>query len=247
LRSASSVNKLRARDLRSPIRFHVVKYTYLFGLLGLALIATGVVQGGWALLTLWLGGDFCALALAHARGTHNLFGKRPDGTLPFWSWILFLPLLGYSWLVWHALRLLIREPASNGVTDQLVIGRRLMASELQGQFDNFVDLTSEFAEPRRIRASPAYRSFPVLDGGAPAPEALRAAVQGLRPGRTFVHCAQGHGRTGLFALAMLLNSGTARDVDQGLQMLQAARPRVHLSKPQRRCIEAFVAQRRPGS
>src|SRR5205809_1011561 len=106
-------------------------------------------------------------------------------------------------VVWHLMRLISREPARNMVTQQLVVGRRLLAYEREDEFDNFVDLTAEFPEPFPIRSSPSYRSFPILDGSAPSPEALRVAVTSLRPGRTFIHCAQGHGRTGLFALAVL--------------------------------------------
>ena len=153
---------------------------------------------------------------------------------------MFLPMLGYTTLVWHLIRLFSREPARNAVSDQLVIGRRLLTFELEGEFDNFVDLTAEFSEPFAIRRSPSYRSFPILDGGAPTPEALRAAVANLRPGRTFIHCAQGHGRTALFALAVLLSSGTARSVEHGLQMLRSVRPRIRLSSEQYRCIQKYA-------
>ena len=81
------------------------------------------------------------------------------------------------------------EPAQNEVTEQLVVGRRLLPSEFDGEFNNYVDLAAEFWEPAIIRESASYRSFPILDGAAPAPEALREAINTLRPGRTFIHCA----------------------------------------------------------
>ena len=121
---------------------------------------------------------------------------------------------------------------------------RLLAFEMEGGFDNFVDLAAEFSESPHIRCSPSYRSFPILDGGAPTPEALRAAVASLRPGRTFIHCAQGHGRTGLFALAVLLDSGVARSVEDGMRMLTAARPAIRLSREQRRCIQIYAQNAR---
>jgi protein-tyrosine phosphatase len=103
-----------------------------------------------------------------------------------------------------------------------------------------VDLTAEFAEPLAVRLSPSYRSFPILDGSAPSPESLRAAVAGLREGRTFVHCAQGHGRTGLFALAVLLHQRVVPSVEDGLRMLTAARPGIRLNVEQRACIEKYA-------
>src|SRR5512147_958145 len=167
-----------------------MSYRHLLTFLGVVLVVLGLIEGRWFLLAVWLGSDFLALGVAHGRGLHGVFGKRADGTLPFWSWLVFLPLLIYTAAVWHLIRLFSREPARGAVTEQLVVGRRLLASELQGEFDNYVDLTAEFAEPRAIRRAPSYRSFPILDGAAPTPEALRRAVAGLRPGRTFIHCAQ---------------------------------------------------------
>lgn len=214
-------------------------YRYGMPLLGGALIALGLSRGGWALLLIWLGLDFLILAVGHWRHAHSLFGKRPDGTLPLWSWAVFLPYLLYYGVVWHLFRLL-PEPAHNRITDTLTVGRRLRASELQERFDNYVDLTAEVVEPSPIRRSPEYVCFPVLDGAAPSPEALRQSLAGLRPGRTFVHCAQGHGRSGLYALAFLLKSGTARDFEEGLRMLKAARPGIILNRDQRQCVQAYA-------
>lgn len=222
-------------------------HKYLLTLLALILIAWGLLRGGCFLLAAWLGADLVVMGFAHWRGLHRILGKRPDGTFPAWSWIAFWPLLAYTLLVWHLLRLFSREPASHAITADLVIGRRLLPSEVPGRFDNYVDLTAEFSEPVPIRSSPGYRCFPILDGAAPTPEALRRAVRSLRAGRTFVHCAQGHGRSGLFTLAMLLDEGTARTIAEGLSLLAAVRPGVRLSRDQLKCIQRFAeARRSPG-
>jgi protein-tyrosine phosphatase len=221
-----------------------MSYKFLFPGLGFALTILGLLHGGWFCLAFWVAADFFILGLAHGRGWHRIFGKRPDGALSWWSWLLFLPLLLLTWTIYHVLRRFSREPACNTVSDTLVVGRRLLPAEVDGQFDNYVDLTAEFTEPSPIRRAPSYRSFPILDGAAPTPEALRAAVASLRPGRTFVHCAQGHGRTALFALAMLLSSGEAQTVEAGLRRLTRVRPAIRLSRAQRRCIEAFAQRAR---
>jgi len=217
-----------------------MSYRHLLALLGAVLITLGMVERGWALLAVWLGCDFLALAIAHGLGAHRVFGKRADGSLPLWSWLVFLPLLTYTSAVWRLRRVLEREPARNEVTERLVVGRRLLASELDGGFDNYVDLTAELAEPSAIRRSPAYRSFPILNDAAPTPEALRVAVQSLSPGRTFIHCAHGYGRSGLFSLAVLLSSGDARSVEDGLQMLKTARPGIRLNREQLKCIQLYA-------
>jgi hypothetical protein len=218
-----------------------MSYRHLLTILGLLLIVIGVIERGWWLPSVWLGANFLALGIAHAAGAHRVLGKRSDGSLPLWSWLVFLPLYTYTTAVWYVLRILSREPAQNTVTDNLVVGRRLLPSEVDGQFDNYIDLTAEFAEPPAIRRSAAYWCFPILDGSAPDPKVLREAVDRLRPGRTFVHCAQGHGRTGLFALALLLRTGTVRTVEEGLRMLRTVRRGTSLSRTQRQCIENFAA------
>jgi protein-tyrosine phosphatase len=217
-----------------------MSYRHLLTFLGAILVVFGLVERGWLLIAVSLGCDFLIFGVAHGRGSHRVFGKRADGTLPLWSWLVFFPLFIYTTVVWHLIRMFRREPAHNTVTEQLVVGRRLLAFELEGEFENVVDLTAEFSEPSGIRCSPSYRSFPILDGSAPTPEALRTAVASLRPGRTFIHCAQGHGRTGLFALAVLLSSGVARSVEDGLRLLSSARPTIRLSREQHRCIRVYA-------
>ena len=193
-----------------------------------------------ALLGVWIGLDYLALAFAHDKGLHRLFGKRRDGTLPWWSWIVFLPMLAYLHAIWHLARILGRAPACSVVNDELVLGRRLLASELAGDFANYVDLTAEFGEPAAIRRSSSYRSFPILNDAAPAPEALLAEIRSLRPGRTFVHCGRGYSRSAMFALAVLLETGAVREVEEGLRMLRAVRPGIRLNRIQRTCIQAFA-------
>src|SRR5258708_3030031 len=206
-----------------------MSHRYLLILLGLLLIAFGLIERGWVLVAVWLGGDFLAVGIAHARRAHQIFGKQPDGTFPFWSWFVFLPLLLYTGFVWHLARLFSQEPRVNSVSEELVVGRRLLSHEVDGTFANYVDLTAEFPEQPAIRRSSSYLCFPILDGSAPDPKELLNAISQLRPGKTFIHCAQGHGRTGLFALALMLKSGVVQTIGEGLERLQAGRPRSNLS------------------
>lgn len=210
--------------------------------IGAVLIACGLLSGGWFLLCLWLGTDFIVLGIAHGQGSPGVFGKRVDGTLPLWSWCLFLPLFICTMAVWHLVRLASSEPTENVVTERLTVGRRLLPNEYRGQVENYVDLTAEFAEPAAIRRTSSYLSFPILDGAAPTVDALMAFIASLRPGPTFIHCAQGHGRTGLVAAAALLASGAASSVEEALRMLVDARPGIRLNKEQRACIDAYSSK-----
>jgi hypothetical protein len=172
----------------------------------------------------------------------RFYGKRPDGSLPWWSWLLFLPLHVLTHAVWHLARALFKDDKFNAITSELVVGRRLVAGEHEGGFTNFVDLTAEFRAPAAARATPNYLSFPILDGGVPTIGDLRATLRKLQPGRTYVHCAQGRGRAGLFATAWLLDAGLAATVPDALAILKSARPGIQLNRTQLRCAEDFAAE-----
>ena len=217
-----------------------VRYAVSLLVLGLILVSAVTVYGAWGLPFTWLGCDLAVIGCAYLKGGHRIFGKDSQGCVPLWSRILFLPYFALSSTLWHAARILSREQAYNLVQENLVVGRRLLARELPEEFANYVDLTAELEEPVAIRTLPGYLAFPILDASAPDPESLREAVQGLRPGATFIHCAQGHGRTGLFAVALLLSSGAVRTVAEGSARVQSARPGIHFSREQRRCLEGFT-------
>jgi protein-tyrosine phosphatase len=141
-------------------------------------------------------------------------------------------------------RIFSREQAYNLVCEDLVVGRRLLPREVPDDFVNYVDLTAELEDPAAIRRGPGYLAFPLLDASAPNAESLRAAVRSLRPGSTFIHCAQGHGRTGLFAVALLLSSGAVQTPEEGVALVRSARPGIRLSPDQRRCLKLYATQRR---
>ncbi len=126
-----------------------------------------------------VGGDFLALAIAHAVGGHGLSGKRADGTIPWWSRLVFLPLMLVSETVWQVWRVGSREPAISRVNDGLAVGSRPRGGEGYTAFDIVVDLTAEFEDPPAIRCQPGYRVYPILDGSSPDPRELRRFLRSL--------------------------------------------------------------------
>jgi protein-tyrosine phosphatase len=215
-------------------------YRISLPLLGLLLIGFGLFHQGYYLLAVWLGANFLVLGISHLYRWSRVFGKQPDGKLPLWSWILFLPLHLLTLGTWHLARILIREDACNHITDNLVIGRRMLSFEVDPSFDVYLDLTAEFPEVTGARNLAGYRCYPILDGSFPTMEQMDQILALMVGEKIFVHCAQGHGRSGMVAIAYLLKTGVVASVEQGLALVQSKRPALDLGKRQLHFIREYV-------
>jgi protein-tyrosine phosphatase len=203
------------------------------------------VLGAWWHLLHWFALSCFALSAGYAGLGPRVFGKRPDGRLPLWSRILHLPYMLYSECVWQLVRLFNGENPTDAVSAELVVGRRLRPGELPTGVVNYVDLTAETEDPASIRTSTNYINLPILDASVPSSDALHAAVAQLKPGPTFAHCAQGHGRTGLFALALLAERGRIGSFEEGMAQLKSVRPGLALNKAQETFARQYIAERPP--
>lgn len=208
-------------------------YRIALPLLGGLLIAVGVYHAGLYLACSWLGVCFLVLGLAHIFQWPRIFGKRANGRLPLWSWLAFLPLHLLSLGVWHLARLLSREAPLSQINERMMIGRRPITAAELPECDLLIDLTSEFAEVRAAREHPGYHALPILDGSIPERAELDRLLEDMAGRTVFIHCAQGHGRSGTVAIAFLLKTGQVETVEEGLRLLQAQRPALDLGRRQR--------------
>lgn len=195
----------------------------------------GLIPLGWSSLAA------AFAALAYFLDRPGWLGKRPDGTLSPAHLAALWPFFLVTWGTWHLSRL-GDEPCRNRVAHQLHVGRRPLPHELPEETSLVVDLTAEFFEVAAIRALPGYRCIPALDGLVPPDvEAARALVREVaaHEGTVYVHCAAGHGRSGALAAAVLVLRGKADDVEQAVQQLKRARPRISLNARQRAWAEAI--------
>lgn len=214
---------------------------------GAALMLLGLLLGGlasrlalvWMIPLLWLAVSFVAVGVAYTTGARGIFGKRPDGTLAGSRVLLLLPFLGLLWGVWHVVRKLSREPPINELSPRLRLARRLLADELPADVALIVDLTAEF----RSSITSNYLSLPILDGGVPDRDQLRRALDAVpQDGVTLIHCAQGHGRTALFAACVLIDRD-GLTAEAATAAVLAVRPLARMSPVQRAFVERFAAER----
>jgi protein-tyrosine phosphatase len=85
----------------------------------------------------------------------------------------------------------------------------------------------------------SYVCFPMLDVSTATADELRQLATDIlgMPKPVLIHCAQGHGRTGLVASAVLLVSGRAQTASDAIAMVQAARPGIELNRMQYSILE----------
>ncbi|MDC0711207.1 tyrosine-protein phosphatase [Stigmatella sp. ncwal1] len=226
-----------------------MKYVLTFGVQALLLGGWALHVKGVGLLLLWPALSLLLVALAYAGAGARIFGKQPDGTLRLPALVALLPYLLLTWGVWHLARVFSREPPYAEVVPGLFIGRRLLPGELPPHISTVLDLTAEFIEPRDVREACRYRALPILDAStlplASVVPVLRELAGLAQP--LYVHCAQGHGRTGMIAAALLVARRQAPDVPTALALVQRARPGVRLSRAQTEALKALAVALHAGA
>ena len=203
-------------------------------------MSVGATRGGpWTWLFFYPAFSFGVVSAAYIFSAPRFFGKCFDGGRSRLGTLLVLPYVLYVTAVWHVVRLLSKEPILNSLGDDLVLSRRLLGHELPENIASVVDLTCEFTEPNDHWKIQSYTCYPMLDGSAATADQLRELVMEINdmPKPVLIHCAQGHGRTGLVAAAVLLVSRRAQTAADAIAMVQSVRPGVELNREQRSVLE----------
>lgn len=225
-----------------------MRFGFLNVIVGVALITQAFSLGKIGYLLFWLGTNFLLLGTAYFRRNPFIFGKRADGSISALRSIAFFPLHLYSHLFWHLINILSREPKIGVIDNKVWIGRRLIRDELPPQVEAIIDLTAEFREPRNLMAGRNYKSFPILDASTPETQSLKRFIDDLPAEGNYIHCAQGHGRTGLFTIAFLIMKGFYSSIEQAKSVIQKTRPRLRLNRdPERFLAELFPSDKSASS
>ena len=215
-----------------------MKPAFLFTIVGTLAIAYGVqdLTVGW--LMCWVGLAYLLVSAAYLGVGPRIFGKKPNGRLSIYAQLALFPYLLITWTVWYALRVFRKEPPYHQVLQDLYIGRRLLSGEYPNGFDSVLDLTCEFNEPNAVVARHRYYSLPILDACGATDANLLLQLQKIidEAGVLFIHCAEGHGRTGMVAAVALLLKGVANQPEEAMRFIQNRRPKVRLSHEQTRTV-----------
>lgn len=229
----------------------VVPMTYLIAALITLFLAIYFPWWPLRVLLLW---SFVALAMIAAAYWFNLAGvfrKRQRGEIPVYIRWLLLPFLAgvsvYNWLArWRD-----NVEAWHEVADNLYVGRRLFAADVQRLksegIEAILDVTAEFdaldwaAQDEQVE----YLNLPVLDHVAPSDHQVHEALQWIQhqhqEGRkVLVHCALGRGRSVFIVAAYLLMRTKAETVEQVMQTIQQQRSIARLNSIQEEALNKFA-------
>ena len=182
----------------SHIQARSMRFAILFAIQSVGILFFAVRFGGWMWVLAWPAISFAYVALAYFLNRPGMFAKSSNGEIPGWLAALLAPYFLMTWSVWMTVKYLSGENAYDEIDSQLILGRRVTVGELPAGVDRVVDLTAEFTEPRAIRDRVDYSLHRILGGHQPALDAFSVFARELAASSDvlFVHCAQGHGRTG---------------------------------------------------
>ena len=97
------------------------------------------------------------------------FGKRADGTLPWYAWAVWWPVFVFQWVGHELARGVTSEPVANEVAPGVWVGRRPREDELPPGIAIVVDLCAEMPAARGVHVGREYLNVPTLDARTPSP------------------------------------------------------------------------------
>jgi len=225
-------------------------YALFFLLVAVQFFVEAALLGGYFWIFAWPGVSFGLVGLAYLGLGPRVFGKRASGRLAWWSTLLLFPYLLLTWLTWHLVRRMSSEDCFNEVAPGIFVGRRPLPGELPREITLLVDLTAEFPEHHQVRAGREYLAAPMLDAGIASEAAFRQLVPHIAhwPGSVYIHCAQGHGRTGTVAAAVLVAKGFHATPEGAIEAMQRVRPKLQLNRNQLKFVKKIcVPMNEPAS
>ncbi len=252
-----SVNQNQTDNKRNqcfePTRHIYTRYSnllFVLLLISIVLIQRGIVKGGYIyyitmIISLWCATAAGLLSCAYQTNDSLSFGKLDNGEQLWYGKLSFLPYLIPLWIRQFIITRCTKEPAYNELLPGVFIGRRLFkASQLPEGCATIVDLAAEFPEAKSIRKLPGYKSFPILEASIRTKEELKEFIATLPERGIYIHCGQGHGRTGFFAAAFLLERNYAKTLEEAEAMLVAARPKLKLRKSGKTALSSYYSDKK---
>ena len=191
-----------------------------------------------SLLCYWCAVSCVLMSTAYFFQCPKLVMGKTSGTIfGAMIFILNLPFLAFYWLVWLLRHAFSSKPPVCRIGDTNVsVSQYPIFRVPLDQYDVIFDLTAEMPAIYRVRGK--YVAIPNLDGVPLSQWDVPLEID--RNQRILVHCAQGRGRSAVYAAMLLKKLGYVSDADTACQWLKQSRPVVHLTKAQRRQLDCLI-------
>ena len=167
-----------------------------------------------------------------------MLGKSSNGFIPLYRTVIFLPYLLCAWLWWlirYAVLLCKNEPAYDKVWDNVYVGRHPVFSGFPENTGLVIDLTTEmYGIKPKDNPGCRYMVAPALDTCSPDPEAWHSVIKEIIDTKLtmpstiiYVHCAYGHGRSGITVAAAMVRTGVCANFEIAAGHLKGERPSIN--------------------
>jgi len=217
--------------------FGLLSFGTISALLGRAMLPVSTV---FSIVLFHLSLNFFGATVGMFLRKPQIFGKRVDGTLRPWSYIVWYPWILMSWLSsQHVLRKMIRYPVVSEVHERIFVGGYLGAgktlpSVLSKHHLCVIDVTCELPRSRALPHDVEYLNIATWDGTPPTVSDIQRSVEWAierhKQGHAiYVHCAFGIGRSATIASAIIVGMGIRTTWQDAFAYIQEQRPVVRLN------------------
>jgi len=183
-------------------------------------------------LLIWPAVNLLILALAYASNQPNLImNKKDDGSISPILLALNLPWLLITWGVFRLQISFEKDFANQLEGSNLWISRRPTSRDDLSQFDLVIDLTAEFSKDQ-IKVK--YRCFPNLDGHILKHN--KPISSEWTDKKVLIHCANGYGRSSLYAAILLVEWQFCSDFKAALDLIKNNRKKAVPNSHQRKWL-----------
>ena len=242
-------------DLRWGLLHNVLGFVFLLGSI-LPPTAGGNSYSGWFVL-MWPTSNLIILGLAYvfdgSCGVRMLGKSKTTGNVSVVSTLFFFPYLLGLFVFWRIKHLYKGESVCDEVAEGVWVGRYPLCVDVgdkrfaQRPLTHAVDLTAEFPSRPAFHGKLTYLCAPSLDFLLADPKELlscaQVIVQSYRENSkstVYIHCANGHGRSGLFAAIVLVMRGDCLCLDEARNMMKLRRSVLHWQRHQEKVAERVL-------
>eukprot|EP00698_Gefionella_okellyi_P005300 TRINITY_DN14821_c0_g1_i1.p1 TRINITY_DN14821_c0_g1~~TRINITY_DN14821_c0_g1_i1.p1 ORF type:complete len:271 (+),score=11.50 TRINITY_DN14821_c0_g1_i1:77-814(+) len=218
----------------------------LGGLLVFCALSSFVGYAAWSYL--WplsiiffhLSANFFMATIGMFLHTPRMFGKRKDGSLPWWAFLLWWPWILLAWLsARHTQGRMMKYPLLSAVHDRIYVGGYLgfhpLPVDLLDRDIAVIDVTCELPRSSALwHSRVSYLNIGTWDGTPPTVQNLRDALAWSLPqykaGKSlFIHCAFGIGRSATVACAVLVALGVCGTWEEAFEYMKKQRGVIKLN------------------